>query len=123
MDLADELIRLDPHAQPSERVREHRQRKMAGEIVQVAASEMSDPAGLRTAREAGVFAIADTLQAARPGYEADFGVMPDFWAGSVSGAGNPPGIIDYSYLYNTPIWVHHSTTDIQVVPTATARLA
>ena len=31
-----------------------------GEIVQVAASEMSDPAGLRTAREAGVFAIADT---------------------------------------------------------------
>lgn len=38
--------------------------------------------GLRDARcIKAVFAIADTLQAARPGYEADFGVMPDFWAG------------------------------------------
>ena len=28
-----------------------------------------------------VFAISDTLEAARTAYEADFGVMPRFWAG------------------------------------------
>lgn len=28
-----------------------------------------------------VFAIGDTLEAARRGYAADFGVVPDFWAG------------------------------------------
>ncbi len=36
-------------------------------------------------RDAGcvrsVFAISDTLEAAGPEYEADFGVMPSFWAG------------------------------------------
>ena len=28
-----------------------------------------------------VFAISDTLEVGRPGYEADFGVVPSFWAG------------------------------------------
>jgi pimeloyl-ACP methyl ester carboxylesterase len=44
--------------------------------------------------------------------------MPDFWAATVSGAGNPPGIVndDYAYLYNTPLFIHHGSTDIQVPP-------
>lgn len=44
--------------------------------------------------------------------------MPDFWAATVSGAGNPPGIVndDYEYLFNTPLFIHHSTKDIQVPP-------
>lgn len=38
--------------------------------------------GLRDARcVRTVFAISDTLEAARPEYEADFGVVPSFWAG------------------------------------------
>lgn len=38
--------------------------------------------GLRDARcIKAVFAISDTLQAARTGYEADFGLVPSFWAG------------------------------------------
>jgi adenylate cyclase len=38
--------------------------------------------GLRDARcVRAVIAIADTLAAARTGYEADFGAVPDFWAG------------------------------------------
>ena len=43
--------------------------------------------------------------------------MPDFWAACVAGAGNPPGILDYEYLYNTSLWVHHGSNDIQVPPT------
>ena len=41
-------------------------------------------------RDAGcvraVFAISDTLEAARTAYEADFGVVPSFWAGIHMGA-------------------------------------
>jgi adenylate cyclase len=38
--------------------------------------------GLRNARcVRAVFAISDTLERARTGYEADFGVVPSFWAG------------------------------------------
>jgi adenylate cyclase len=38
--------------------------------------------GLRNARcVRAVFAIADTLETARAGYQADFGVVPSFWAG------------------------------------------
>jgi adenylate cyclase len=38
--------------------------------------------GLRDARcVKAVFAISDTLEAARTGYEADFGFVPTFWAG------------------------------------------
>ena len=38
--------------------------------------------GLRDARcVRAVFAIADTLEAARTAYEADFGAVPSFWAG------------------------------------------
>lgn len=42
--------------------------------------------------------------------------MPDYIAAAVAGAGNPPGVLDYEYLYNTPMWIHHSTTDKQVIP-------
>lgn len=44
--------------------------------------------------------------------------MPDYWAATVSGAGNPPGIVDddFEYLFNTPLWVHHGVNDIQVKP-------
>lgn len=38
--------------------------------------------GLRDARcVRAVFAISDTLESERSGYEADFGVVPSFWAG------------------------------------------
>ena len=38
--------------------------------------------GLRNARcVRAVFAISDTLETGRTGYEADFGVVPSFWAG------------------------------------------
>ncbi len=38
--------------------------------------------GLRNARcVRAAFAISDTLETARAGYEADFGVVPSFWAG------------------------------------------
>ncbi|MHC5021135.1 MAG: alpha/beta fold hydrolase [Planctomycetota bacterium] len=44
--------------------------------------------------------------------------MPDRFAATVSGAGNPPGVMDndYEYLYNTRLFVHHSEKDIQVPP-------
>lgn len=44
--------------------------------------------------------------------------MPDRFAATVSGAGNPPGIMgnDYEFLYNTRLFVHHSSLDTQVPP-------
>jgi adenylate cyclase len=43
--------------------------------------------GLRDANcVRAVFAVADALQAARPTYEADFGAVPNFWAGLHMGA-------------------------------------
>jgi len=50
-------------------------------------------------------------------------VMPDVFAASSPAAGNPPAIVDYEYLYNTPIYVVHGATDIQVTPDADRRAA
>jgi hypothetical protein len=46
------------------------------------------------------------------------GVMPDLFAAASPAAGNPPAIVDYEYLYNTPLYVVHGGTDIQVTPDA-----
>ena len=42
--------------------------------------------------------------------------MPDYFAGSVAGAGNDPGCLDFEVLYNTPMFIHHGSNDIQVTP-------
>lgn len=45
-------------------------------------------------------------------------MMPDIFAAGSPAAGNAPAVIDYEYLYNTPIYVVHGATDIQVTPDA-----
>ncbi|MCI0339632.1 MAG: hypothetical protein L0216_00540, partial [Planctomycetales bacterium] len=42
--------------------------------------------------------------------------FPDYFAGTVAGAGNEPGCLDFEVLYNTPMFIHHGETDIQVKP-------
>ncbi|MBN2489770.1 MAG: hypothetical protein JXQ29_02850 [Planctomycetes bacterium] len=51
------------------------------------------------------------------------GVMPDLFAAAAPAAGNPPAIVDYEYLYNTPLYVVHGATDIQVTPDADRQAA
>ncbi len=42
--------------------------------------------------------------------------MPDLLAASSPAAGNPSCVVDYEMLYNTPMYVVHGSTDVQVTP-------
>ncbi len=42
--------------------------------------------------------------------------MPDLFAASSPAAGNPSCVTDFELLYNTPMYVVHGSTDVQVAP-------
>jgi poly(3-hydroxybutyrate) depolymerase len=42
--------------------------------------------------------------------------MPDIFAASSPAAGNPSCVVDYEMFYNTPLYVVHGSTDVQVKP-------
>jgi len=77
--------------------------------------------GLRNANcVRAVFAISDTLETARTGYEADFGIMPSFWAGLHLGpiVAGEIGTIKHEIVFlgdtlNTAARIEQATKELQ----------